>query len=997
MFIRSMTIYGYGKLENKSFAIDDSLQVFFGENEAGKSTIMSFIHSILFGFPTKQQIELRYEPKHQYKYGGKMTVFFPKHGLATIERVKGKAQGDVTVTLENGRRGQEELLEELLRGVDKGLFQSIFSFNLQGLQNIHQLKSEELGRFLFSTGIVGSDALLKAENDLQKELDQRFRPNGKKPQLNEKLVSLKEKHRQLKIAEKTNSQYEQLLEQRQNIEESLKAAEETKEEVEKEKRLLEEWIKIKPIVNESNQLKTQLERYKESSFPLDGLKRWEKTKERILAIESSMQHIDNKLKKIEEEQKELAPDFCLLDKEGEIVYAMEKLPVAEQWTSRINSLLNQASAIEAELQVIEEKLHIVNKDELIKSNTSVFLKEQCAHANAKQRRLKEQREELDHRLNEEQKLLEKLEKDAQEQEKVLLSSDKRKHLEEQADAVHKYSFYKERSGFLEKELSDIKKQLKQNQKKRKNEIVQWSIFTLFWLITAVLGVWNDNSLFMFVGLIASFIGGVLLFRSRQQYKREYSLLLKKLQEVKKEWQTVQNILDKKENSNLSYVIQTLKEDDDNREKSTRYKVKLEQQNESYEKVLRGFEKWEQDMKELEVHLKKLGKDIGISEDVAMHFIEDAFLLLEQWKNKSRERDRIQKEIAAIETDRKEIEQTIIQLYQAFFPKKADSIQNMCFHLKAAIKNENEKKIRWNENARKQAEYKRDIEGYEAELSIYLSEKEQLFQLAEVDNEESFRERAKLDEEKKQYMAELAAIQLQLDRSAFQNEKIAKYRTIEEPEMEVEQKDKQIKEMAVKSKQWMEELAKLNFDIVRVETGGTYTELLHSYKQLKAEFEEEAKEWGKYAVAKQFLSQTVEQYKNKQLPKMLQKAEEYFTYLTEGKYKKIIPKEDGAGFLVESKDQMLFEAKELSQGTTEQLYVSIRLALAKTFYRKYQLPIIIDDSFVNFDEKRTSRVIQLLKSNAENQLLFFTCHPHIVKHFQKEEVLYLSVAQAKYGS
>ena len=30
-------------------------QVFYGENEAGKSTIMAFIHGILFGFPTKQQ------------------------------------------------------------------------------------------------------------------------------------------------------------------------------------------------------------------------------------------------------------------------------------------------------------------------------------------------------------------------------------------------------------------------------------------------------------------------------------------------------------------------------------------------------------------------------------------------------------------------------------------------------------------------------------------------------------------------------------------------------------------------------------------------------------------------------------------------------------------------------------------------------------------------------------------------------------------------------
>ncbi|MDV2887592.1 hypothetical protein RYX45_20680, partial [Alkalihalophilus pseudofirmus] len=74
---------------------------------------------------------------------------------------------------------------------------------------------------------------------------------------------------------------------------------------------------------------------------------------------------------------------------------------------------------------------------------------------------------------------------------------------------------------------------------------------------------------------------------------------------------------------------------------------------------------------------------------------------------------------------------------------------------------------------------------------------------------------------------------------------------------------------------------------------------------------------------------------------------------------------------------MFEANELSQATTEQLYVSIRLALATTLYENYQFPIIIDDSFVNFDAGRTRKVIELLKKLAGNQILFFTCHEHLL--------------------
>ena len=93
MKIEEIYIYGYGKFENVKFSNLHNQQVFYGENEAGKSTIMSFIHSILFGFPTKQQTELRYEPKKGAKYGGQLTVFFPGKGKTVIERVKEKQWG----------------------------------------------------------------------------------------------------------------------------------------------------------------------------------------------------------------------------------------------------------------------------------------------------------------------------------------------------------------------------------------------------------------------------------------------------------------------------------------------------------------------------------------------------------------------------------------------------------------------------------------------------------------------------------------------------------------------------------------------------------------------------------------------------------------------------------------------------------------------------------------------------------------------------------------
>lgn len=211
MQIIEVHIYGYGKLEDYHLSSLNRFQVFYGENEAGKSTIMSFIHSILFGFPPKQSQELRYEPKNHSKYGGRLKAVFPEAGTAVIERVKGKAAGDVTVTLEDGTIGGEELLKDLLGRIDKTIFQAIFSFSVHGLQDIHSMKGDELGRYLFSAGTLGTDKLFHTESRLQKEMEQRFKPGGKKPLLNEKLKELREAQASLKNAEMQNDRYSLLL------------------------------------------------------------------------------------------------------------------------------------------------------------------------------------------------------------------------------------------------------------------------------------------------------------------------------------------------------------------------------------------------------------------------------------------------------------------------------------------------------------------------------------------------------------------------------------------------------------------------------------------------------------------------------------------------------------------------------------------------------------------------------------------------------------------
>ena len=49
MKIKEIEIKNFGKFSNQRFVFRDGIQVFYGENEFGKSTIYGFLKAMLFG------------------------------------------------------------------------------------------------------------------------------------------------------------------------------------------------------------------------------------------------------------------------------------------------------------------------------------------------------------------------------------------------------------------------------------------------------------------------------------------------------------------------------------------------------------------------------------------------------------------------------------------------------------------------------------------------------------------------------------------------------------------------------------------------------------------------------------------------------------------------------------------------------------------------------------------------------------------------------------
>ena len=73
-------------------------------------------------------------------------------------------------------------------------------------------------------------------------------------------------------------------------------------------------------------------------------------------------------------------------------------------------------------------------------------------------------------------------------------------------------------------------------------------------------------------------------------------------------------------------------------------------------------------------------------------------------------------------------------------------------------------------------------------------------------------------------------------------------------------------------------------------------------------------------------------------------------------------------------QAIFES--LSQGTRDQIYLSIRFALMDHLdAHQERLPAFLDEVFVNWDKERRLLGYEILKDLSKRRQVFvFTCHP-----------------------
>ena len=122
------------------------------------------------------------------------------------------------------------------------------------------------------------------------------------------------------------------------------------------------------------------------------------------------------------------------------------------------------------------------------------------------------------------------------------------------------------------------------------------------------------------------------------------------------------------------------------------------------------------------------------------------------------------------------------------------------------------------------------------------------------------------------------------------------------------------------------------------------------------------------------------------PKFTQKLSKTIDKISNGKYKNVRINTLGE-IIVEDKNGEYINADNLSLGTIDQLYLSLRLASIEEITKK-KMPIILDESFAYYDNERLENILKYLSEEyKENQVIIFTCTKREIEFLNKLNINY----------
>ena len=151
MYINALTIKNFGIYKSVELSnLPSGIAVFLGENEAGKSTCLAFLRSMLTGFPQGRASLLRPGPETM----GSLSLVLRNGDRLRITRQREKNR-EKCLLLRDGSELPAHVFNDLFAGVSREMYTRVFGFSLGELEKALALEDlqDALASATFGAGL----------------------------------------------------------------------------------------------------------------------------------------------------------------------------------------------------------------------------------------------------------------------------------------------------------------------------------------------------------------------------------------------------------------------------------------------------------------------------------------------------------------------------------------------------------------------------------------------------------------------------------------------------------------------------------------------------------------------------------------------------------------------------------------------------------------------------------------------------------------------------
>jgi uncharacterized protein YhaN len=204
---------------------------------------------------------------------------------------------------------------------------------------------------------------------------------------------------------------------------------------------------------------------------------------------------------------------------------------------------------------------------------------------------------------------------------------------------------------------------------------------------------------------------------------------------------------------------------------------------------------------------------------------------------------------------------------------------------------------------------------------------------------------------------------------------------------LEQWQRQIEELESSRSQLDQTIGEERNTLATMVSGAESPDAAEEVQELLAALETDVRQYVRLRMASAILRDGIERYRQKNEGPVLRRASDLFRQLTLGSFDRLSADCDERGEKVLKGVRPgggSVELAGMSEGTSDQLYLALRLASLETYLRSHEpIPFIVDDVLVTFDDARAAAALRALgELSRQTQIIFFTHHQHLVRLAQQ---------------